>query len=359
MPAAGPATAAALTTRRVGSAADLAGGLWPRPPSPPYLTRARLGDLERDPRFSVSYTEVLAGSQPVLAVPAYSPRQRRWPDAAYDAGSLLGLGPGVVADSLCLVGGRADYRCPALEAPGKDGDLLDAAARLALRSIGQDARRDGRTAALLYADIDGRLFRAAAALGMSPGYEILGHRYHIPDVGPGLAQYLSTLSRGKRSMVRRDLRAIAQAGVLAQQDTWENVAVEAAPLVAGIHQVHGQTDLPALALARIRRRAGDPDVLAVAFALWSAGRLGAVTLGWVHGRTLELYEVGLAPQPDADRGLRYLEVMFYAPLRFMWRSGLRTLDLAMAAGHPKKLRGAVERPVAGTILGGAPPGQVS
>jgi hypothetical protein len=105
---------------------------------------------------------------------------------------------------------------------------------------------------------------------------------------------------------------------------------------------------------RLRRRSQDPDAASVAFGFWRSGQLSAVTLGWVHGHTLELYEVGLAAQPSADRGLRYLEVMFYAPLRFMWQNHLRTLDLALESGHPKKLRGAIGEPVVGFMLPGRP-----
>jgi hypothetical protein len=37
--------------------------------------------------------------------------------------------------------------------------------------------------------------------------------------------------------------------------------------------------------------------------------------------------------------MRYLEVMFYAPLRFMRSMAIRTLDLARESSHPKGLRG--------------------
>jgi hypothetical protein len=352
-----PETAArrqALSVRLVASAAGLAAGLWPPRPAPPHLTRARLGDLERDARFTVSYAEVSAGGLPMLALPAYWPQQRHWPDAAYDAGALLGMTPGVPADSLCLVGGRADFRCAALEAADADPNLLDAAAELALGAIGRDAERARRNLALLYTPIGGRLQRAASRLWPDDRRGILGHRYLIPDVGTGLDSYLATLSAAKRSLVRRDLKSLAAAGIHAGHDTWGSVIKQAAPMVAGIHQAHGHTDLPALALARLKRRAADPDVLPVAFVYRSGRELSAVTLGWAHGGALELYEVGLAPDPAADRGLRYLEVMFYAPLRFMWNNGLRTLDLALEAGHPKKLRGADELPVAGMILGRRP-----
>jgi hypothetical protein len=348
-----------FAARHVTSSDDLADVLWPQPPAPPHLTRGRLHDLEQDARFCVSYVEVAAYGRPVLALPCYSPCTDRWPDAAYDVSARLGLAPGLRADSFCLAGGRADFRCAALEARRAPPDVLDAAASTALRSACEAAGRDGRSTVLLYADADGRLCREAVALGTHDPYTVLAQRYVIPDVGSGLESYLSALGRSRRSVVRRDLRDLAASGIKARPQTWETVVTEAAPLIAGVHQAHGQRDLPALALARLRRRARDPDVSGVAFAVWLAGQLIAVTVGWVYGRTLELYEVGLAAQPAADRGLRYLEVMFYAPLRFMWREGLRTLDVALESGYPKRLRGAVGRPVVGLILGSgaAGPGQ--
>lgn len=344
-----------LSAREFTSIDDLAEDFRAKRVTPPHLTSARLRDLERDPRFAARYVEVRSQGLPVLALPSYYPQTDRWPDPAYDVTARLGIEPHLTASSFCLIGGHADLRCAALEIEDVSPLLLDAAAECALRISGQVAAREGRVAAALYTDTGSRLFRAASALGATQR-TILGHRYSIPDVGSGAGSYLSMLSSSKRGMVRRDLRDLARAGITARYVSWDSVVAEAAPLVAEVHNAHDAPDLPQLALMRLRRRAQDPDVTGVAFGVWHSGQLSAVTLGWVHGRTLELYEVGLAAQPSVDRSLRYLEVMFYAPLRFMWQSHLRTLDLALESGRPKKLRGAIEEPVAGFILPG-PPGR--
>ena len=342
-----------LSVREIMSIDDLAEDFWAKQVMPPHLTPARLRDLERDPRFAASYVEVRSQGRPLLALPSYFPQIDRWPDPAYDVAARLGIEPHPAASSFCLIGGRADLRSAVLEVENATSPLLDAAAECALRVSGQVAAREGRAPAVLYADAGSRLFRAASALGATRP-TILAHRYSIPDVGSSACSYLSILSTGRRGMVRRDLRDLARARITARCVPWESIVAEAAPLIAGIHTAHDAPDLPQLALMRLRRRAQDPDVAGVAFGVWHSGQLSAATLGWVHGHTLELYEIGLAAQPGTDRGLRYLEVMFYAPLRFMWQNHLRTLDLALESGHPKKLRGAIEEPVVGFILPGRP-----
>ena len=336
----------ALTVGFVTSADELPDDMWAA--GRPHATRARLTDLERDPRFDTLFALVRCHGDPVLALSAYSPRLSQWTDPAYDVASVLDLAAGADATDFCLLGGRADLRCEALRANGADERLADGAARLAIRAAQDAAAEAGRRCALLYVD-DGLLHRAAVSAGVVSS-AIVGHRYVIADIGTDLAGYLRQLGASRRSLVRRDLRRLGDTGLQADMCAWADVLDEAVPLIAAVKAGHRQPDLPALIRYRLTRRSADPDVECVAFAIWQDGRLTAVTIGWVYGSVLELYEVGLPGEPAQDRGLRYLEVMFYAPLRYMWSRGLRTLDLALESGHPKTLRGATGHPLAGLVL---------
>ena len=335
----------------VPSAEELPDSLWSM--ARPSTTRARLTDLERDPRFDASFVLATMDDEPVLALPAYAPLVGQWPDPGYDVPALLALANPSPATGFCLLGGRADLRCEVLRAVDPDGPddwRLNAAAALAVATARDAAAESGRRCALLYVDADeGLLHRAAMSAGVESS-KLLGDRYVIPDVGEDLPGYLSRLSGSRRGIVRRDLQKLGKAGLRAEVCDWSSVLDEGAPLIAAVKAQHQLADVPALIHHRLSRRALDPDVKCVAFATRQDGRLTAVTTGWIYGSTLELYEVGLVAEPSEDRGLRYLEVMFYAPLRFMWSLGLRSLDLALSSAYPKTLRGAVGRPLAGLLL---------
>lgn len=345
--AADSAAGSGLSASLVASVDELPDAFWSAPP--PDATRARLAELARDPRFDSGYVTIARQGTPVLALPMYAPQRAEWPDPHYDVPALLGLADRAPATGFCLLGGRADLRCTLLRAAGTDPAQLADAATLAVGFARGAAARSRRRCALLYVDADGPLQQAARSVGVA-GSAPLGERYVIPDVGAGLPEYLSLLGASRRGIVRRDLRKLDQLGLRAEAGDWSAVLDESAPLIARVKQQHQQADLPALVRYRLSRRALDPDVRCVAFSTRQDGRLTAVTTGWVYGSTLELYEVGLADEPAADRGLCYLEVMFYAPLRLMWSLGLRTLDLSLASARPKTLRGAEPRPLAGVLL---------
>jgi hypothetical protein len=288
---------------------------------------------------------------PVLALQIYGPRLARWTDPAYDVSALLESAADAPATGFWLLGGRADLRCDALRCEGADARQVDDAAEVAVRAARDAAAASGRRCALLYADAqDGLLYRAATSVGVAFS-AILGQRYVITNVGASISEYLGGLGSTRRGVVRRDLRRLDELALRAEVCDWPAVLEEAAPLVAAVKARYRQADHPALVRHRLARRSLDPDLRCVAFATREGGRLTAVTMGWAYESTLELYEIGLASQPSADRGLHYLEVMFYAPLRFMWSHGLRTLDLALESAHPKTLRGAIGLPLAGLLLG--------
>jgi hypothetical protein len=330
-----------LKVNLVAATEELPSAVWSA--AGPHATRARLTDLERDPRFDTRFAVVSSDDKPVLALPIYSPKLARWTDPAYDVSDLL-ESAGAATD-FCLLGGRADLHCHALLTECADERLTEAAAELAIRTAREAAA--GRRCALLY--VEGLLHQAAVSVGVASS-AVLGHRYVMTDVGANLAEYLSGLGSTRRNLVRRDLRRLGERAIRAEVCEWSTVLDEAAPLVAAVKSRHRRPDLPALVHYRLGRRSLDPDVTCVAFAIRAAGRLAAVTLGWTYGSTLELYEIGLADASGEDRGLHYLEAMFYAPLRFMWSHGLRTLDLALESGHPKTLRGATGHPLAGLLL---------
>jgi uncharacterized protein len=327
---------AARAVETSASAADLPAALFER--ARPPQSRDRLLALEEDGRFPVRY---LSTGEVALAV--YAPVLDEWSDPAYDPARRLDGGTSV-PEEWALAGGRADLRSALLVAPSVPaGEAVEAGARL-VAAAAEDARTAGRHLALSYLDDGSPLHEAVRRLGPSRSAE-LGRRAAIPDVGTDLGSYLELLDGRRRSIVRRDLRDLERAEVVATPAAWAGVIDEAAPLVHRIHARHGEPDHPLLVADRLERWDENPAVETVAFELRRDGRLAGVSLGWRHGEALELYEIGLSEELGQLRRLCYFEIMFYAPLRFAWAHGVRRLELGLSSEEPKQKRGALLRPV--------------
>lgn len=308
----------------------------------PEQTRHRLLDLERDPRFPVSYVALAEVGRLVAAVPVYEVRVDSWPAGPYDVGTILGTD--APASAWALLGGRADLSSGVLMAAASDGDLE---AR-ALGVAADVARERGRRPALLYADE--RLRTAAAAAGVVRSVEI-GSRAVIEDVGSDLDAYLALLpARLRRRLVRPDLKEIERLGLRATVVRWEDVIDSVAPLVVEVARRHGAVDHRRLVQHRLRGWAANPDVEPVAFVVSHDGGLLGASLAWGYRNTLYVYELGLAPAAGRLRRTAYLELVFYAPLRYAWASGLRRIDLGLEGEEAKSRRGATLYPVYGIEL---------
>lgn len=303
----------------------------------PHRTRHRLASLERDPRFETQYVVASRDGSPIVAISLAWPRHASWPDADYDPSRQFGGSRS--ANDYVLVGGRSDFRCETLTVLDQS-QLVSAGTLALLHRTAQVCSARGRRAVLMYSGDSSLLARAARSCPGTHDVEI-AQRFSIDDVGGGWEDYLSRLDGRRRRVVRRDVRDIESAQMESRVTTWDEVLPWAPDSVAAVNSAYGPSH-PALVRRRLDTWSSDPDSEPVAFVCGRAGCApDAVSLGWIYDDTLELYEVGLPPVGSPDRLLRYLEVMFYAPLRMMWTRRLRRLDLALASGKTKTLRGAV------------------
>jgi len=155
------------------------------------------------------------------------------------------------------------------------------------------------------------------------------------------AGYLASLSSRRRNRIRRDWRRLEESGLRAAEAVPDEVLASAAPLVAANKQRYGISDHPALAAMRLRDWAASGAGRCVAFTVRDrAGQLLAVEFCCDDGRMIESYELGLRAGQPCRRDL-YLEVVFYAPLRYAWRHGGATIELGSGSLVPKQLRGAI------------------
>ena len=312
--------------------------------------RKHLLDLEADPRFEVSWVCVGTRNRPLVALPLYRPETDRWPDEAYDPDRALGTGERSSPRDWVLGGGRADLTTGLLVHPGAPASALEAAAAAAVAAAAEEAAAHRRRLALLYVGADGGLLLNAARRVGVEAEASQGSRFVVDDVGDSLASYLEKLPSRHRSVVRRDLRDLADARLVATPVPWIDVLDDACDLIAENHERHGEADHPKLVAQRLRRWLGDEGLDCVAFALRREGVLLAATLGWSYAHVLELYELGLSWELGDRRRLAYTEMLFYAPLRLAWERGLRTLDLALAGEPAKRLRGARAIPLYGLVV---------
>jgi len=315
----------------------------------PQYSRRRLRDLEADRRFVTRYVMASQGSRVLAILPIYDPHLDRWPDPAYDPSRYV-ANSSSSPRSWTLAGGRADRASAMLVSPQLSTSLSMNVARAIIVAACGHVHSNGRCLAILHFGADSTpLYESVRDLPAAKAI-LISNRYVLDDIGRDLESYLGLLPQRHRGIVRRDLIAVASELCWAEPVGWGGIIEEASPLVWEIHKRYGQPDHPLLIADRLQRWETDPDCECIAFVIRRNGRLLGVTFGWIHGQVLELYEIGLAEELGPLRRLAYLELMFYAPLRFGWAHSMRSLDLAFESSRPKVLRGARLIPTYAAVL---------
>jgi hypothetical protein len=329
-------------------------------------------------RWGVSFLVARMDAAVVAVLPLFRHRGASFASAVFDPASVA---PGLFgdrpanADRYLFIGGGPELVAGAATAAGLARPVADRiTAALAGAAFATAARRELTGVSLYVRDSELGAF-AGPETGLEGGPETgpQGPRgvaavgeftaLHLPE--GGMDGYLASLNHGRRSVVRRDLARIAQAGLTAAEAPPADLIEEAAELVTAVKARHGQPGHPMLTSLRLTEWSRAPGGVPVAFGVRDrAGRLIAASFGThrtedthctedtrrtedthcTETGVLELYEVGLADDP-AVRQLAYVEVLVYAPLRFAFLTGCRRIDLGLGSTTPKKLRGAKSSPV--------------
>jgi hypothetical protein len=324
----------------VASAEELPESLFGGPHARPERVRSRLRVLEQDARFRASYVGLAAGREMVAAVPVYEVDVPTWPPGPYDVGAIFATD--LPPKRWAFVGGRADLSSGVLAVATGNAAALDDAPHRALVAAVDVVRARGRRPALLYAPEE---MRAAASGAGAARIVQVGNRAVLEDVGADLESYLARLSHThRRHQVRTDLKLVDRLGLHATTTRWENVLEQVAPLVVEVGRRYGGVDHPRLVAHRLREWTLSPEVERVAFALRRDGALYGASLALRHRDALYLNELGLPADRSQTRRTAYLELLFYAPLRYAWEQGLRRIDLGLAGEEHKARRGATLHP---------------
>lgn len=302
-----------------------------------FLCFERLCDLETDPRWNVRYIIVSYKADVQLVVPLYESRPARWLNPFYDVSRVPSL-QAFPSDPRrwLFVGGCSDLACAIPRAIRRDAkDLLDAAAA-AGQMIREQAARDDKQCVAMYV-MPEELPVIDEIIGDARVQETLGQNawFDMRRMGDS---YLGSLRSSQRRTVKRDWDQRIAAGIETSIVAWDDVASEAAPLIAAVSQRHGMPDHPSLVNMRLDAWMSYRELECLTFAVHAQGRLVGVSFGWIFDGILQVQEVGLADAPQ--RHLAYVETLIYAPLRTAASRGCESVQLGPGSSLPKVRRGA-------------------
>ncbi|OLF10595.1 hypothetical protein BLA60_15585 [Actinophytocola xinjiangensis] len=294
------------------------------------LERAGLG------RGRLVSTRDGAAAAPVYAFAA-APANSRYDLARFAEGT--GTDPALWRPQY-LVGSIAGYGNGLLVDPRLHGAARDAAVGELARTI--DRATADHPAAISYLDAG----EAALLLGGLPTWQpvFADVEVVVPVPANGFDAWLAALPGSRRSVVRRDLRAVA--GKLETVDVRE-APPRTASLIMQVQRHHGEpAEIPALErfLARCGWMAETGVPMPTFVSVDPGGEPVAVSLGCVWGERLYVRAVGLDYAAIAD-GSDYFHVLVYEPLKYAIEHGLRGLHLGIGGLRTKLLRGGVANPL--------------
>jgi hypothetical protein len=299
-----------------------------------------------DSRFASWLVTASVDGVTVGLLPLYRPKGPSFSSPIFDPASVAPEvfgGRGRRADEYLLIGGHLELFAGAATAAGLDDtSAREVVAAMVDAAYGR-ARAESLVPAALY--VRDKQLDGFAGTGARRPAAIVGQFASLAVAGATDEEYLACLNHGRRSVVRRDWRKLDALGLRAVVVPARDIVAEAAPLVAAVKQRHGVLDHPRLVEHRLTLWANRLPAPRLAFVVRdAAGDLLAVSFGAHRPGVLELYEIGLADDPEV-RGLAYAEVLVYAPLREAGRAGCVSVSLGMDSPTPKVLRGAQLTPV--------------
>lgn len=178
--------------------------------------------------------------------------------------------------------------------------------------------------------------------------------------GASFDDYLGSLSRDRRQMVRREMRRFAEAGLAVSIEDPREIVADTARLMAQLEHKYG---VPAAAeqisdsLAAHYKALGGSGV---AFVCRRAGTPIGVALGFTWGRTLYMRMAGFDYEALPGK-FEYFNLVLYEPIRFCLDNGLDEVHLGATAHQAKIMRGARVSPMFNLVIPAAgvtypPPG---
>ncbi|OIJ99822.1 GNAT family N-acetyltransferase [Streptomyces monashensis] len=301
-----------------------------------YLSHQWLAAQQHDPTAEVHYALVHDDGRLVAAAPLYVVRTE--PNDLYRVHELL---PGRTPARTLLAGARRGYlNAPLLHhalAPGPRRAALGALV-VATRSLA--AAHQAQPWWLYVTDT------AAAELADTCGTKPLqlNQDARIPLPGTTFDDYLAALPRKRRTAIRRERRAFAEAGYELRTLRLSECAESAGALAAQLQQRHGHPADPAVMARLLQDQADNMAGTGIVQAAYAEGRMAAFSLFYHHANTLWLRSTGY-DYPTLRGAHEYFNIAYYLPITHAYTRGATALHLGMESLHAKSLRGAVISPL--------------
>ncbi|GAA0286150.1 hypothetical protein GCM10010302_25540 [Streptomyces polychromogenes] len=293
---------------------------------------------QHDPTALVRYALVHDEGRLVAAAPLYVVDTE--PNDLYRVHEVV---PGQEPGRVVLAGSRRGYvNAPLLHprlAPPRRGEALGRLVAAA-RSLAEA----GRARPWWLYVTDAAAAELADACGAAPVR--LNEEARIPLPGGSFEDYLAGLPRARRTCVRRERRAFAEAGYELRTLRLSECADEAGALAAQLQARHHHPVDPGFMAALLREQAEGMAGTGVVHAAYAEGRMAAFSLFSLHAGAVWLRSTGY----DYDR-LRGAHL----PIEYAYAHGATAVHLGMESLRAKTLRGGVTSAL-WAVAGGVPPG---
>lgn len=311
-----------------------------------YLSHRWLAAQQHDPTARVHYALVHDEGRLVAAAPLYVVDTE--PNDLYRVHEVV---PGREPGRTVLAGARRGYvNAPLLHPRLTPQRRREALGRLvaAARSL---AEAEGARPWWLYVT-DAAAAELADACGTAPVR--LNEEARIPLPGAAFENYLASLPRARRTCVRRERRAFAEAGYELRTLRLSECADEAGVLAARLQERHGHPIDPGFMAALLRDQAEGMADTGIVLAAYAEGRMAAFSLFYLHADTVWLRSTGY----DYDRlrdAHEYFNLGYYLPIEYAYAHGATAIHLGMESLRAKTLRGGVTSAL-WAVEAGAPAG---
>ncbi|MFJ8623610.1 GNAT family N-acetyltransferase [Kitasatospora sp. NPDC093550] len=239
-------------------------------------------------------------------------------------------------------------RNPSHTKAGLRGDLTDGRRRTALRrlvrSAEERARRDGlRSVSFLYTDEDDTELRTVLA---EEGYTALvgqsAYSLEVPAQG-GFDGYLRRFDQRRRNKIKRELRALDEAGVRYRTSALTPELIERiAPLEMALYAKHGTPADPDAFLRVLHSIAANVGAAARVTTAEVDGRLAGFVLFFGHGGEFYARQAGFDYELKGRIPL-YFGLVYYELLRVALSEGVTAIHYSTGSDTVKLSRGCTGR----------------
>ncbi|MFD8982587.1 GNAT family N-acetyltransferase [Streptomyces sp. NPDC059564] len=237
-------------------------------------------------------------------------------------------------------GGRNPSHSKAGLAPGQDGEAGRATLTALVRRAEEEAWAAGmRAVSFLYVDEDDDLLRAVLA---ERGYTALPGQtaYSLPVPGDGsFDSYLARFAGSRRTKIKRELRALDEAGVTYRtQPLTPGLIEQLAPLELALYAKYGtpaNADAFTAVLHSVARHASGATRVTTATL---DGRLAGFALTFTHGGEMYARQAGFDYEVQGRLPL-YFGLVSYELLRTALAEGLSHIHYSTGSDEAKLLRG--------------------